>query len=82
MGLDQQAIERRVAKGAKVSLQPLGPQSKTDLTQLLGSYKQELLASGQPEEAAKIDSLLGNLDAHFIRISPVGMQADQSVATE
>ncbi|MFK7692809.1 glutamate synthase-related protein [Paenibacillus sp. HJGM_3] len=82
LGLDTQAIERRVAKGAKVSLQPLGEKSRTDLTELLGAYKQELLATGQSEAAAKIDALLGNLDANFVRISPVGMQADQSVATE
>ncbi|WP_246067636.1 glutamate synthase-related protein [Paenibacillus koleovorans] len=82
LGLDQQAIERRVAKGAKVNIQTLGPQSRTDLTGLLNAYKQELLATGQPEAAAKIDALLGDLDGNFVRISPVGMQADQSVATE
>lgn len=82
MGLDAQAIERRVAKGAKVSIQPLGAQSRSDLTELLGIYRQELHASGQAEAAAQVDELLGDLDAHFVRISPVGMQADQSVATE
>lgn len=82
MGLDAKAIERRIAKGAKVSIQPLGAQSRADLTELLGAYRQELQASGQTEAAAKIDALLADLDAHFVRISPVGMQADQSVATE
>lgn len=82
LGLDTAAIERRVAKGAKVSIQPLGEQSRKDLNELLGIYRNELQASGQPEAAAKIDALLGNLDANFVRISPVGMQADQSVATE
>lgn len=82
MGLDVKAIERRVAKGAKVSIQPLGAQSRKDLTELLGVYRQELQASGQTEAAAKVEALLGNLEANFVRISPVGMQADQSVATE
>ncbi|MDF2725487.1 MAG: glutamate synthase, partial [Paenibacillus sp.] len=82
MGLDVNAIERRVAKGAKVSIQPLGAQSRKDLTELLGTYRDELQGSGQAEAAAQIEALLGDLDAHFVRISPVGMQADQSVATE
>ncbi|MDF2717699.1 MAG: glutamate synthase, partial [Paenibacillus sp.] len=82
MGFDTAAIERRVAKGAKVSIQPLGAQSRKDLSDLLGVYRQELQASGQAEAAAKVATLLGDLDSHFVRISPVGMQADQSVATE
>ncbi|MEF3313555.1 glutamate synthase-related protein [Paenibacillus sp. GYB004] len=82
MGLDTQAIERRIAKGAKVSIQPLGTQSRADLTGLLAAYREELQVSGQTEAAARIEALLGDLDANFVRISPVGMQADQSVATE
>ncbi|WP_223192703.1 glutamate synthase-related protein [Paenibacillus sedimenti] len=82
MGLDQAAIERRIAKGAKVKLESIGVQSKKDLTELLTAYRDELAGSGQSEAAAKIDGLLGNLEENFIRISPVNMQADQSVATE
>ena len=82
MGLDQAAIERRIAKGAKVKLEPIGLQSKKDLTELLTAYHAELANSGQTEAAAKIEGLLSNLEANFIRISPVNMQADQSVATE
>ncbi|MNR12645.1 Glutamate synthase [NADPH] large chain [compost metagenome] len=82
MGLDQAAIERRIAKGAKVKLEPIGLQSKKDLTELLTAYHAELANSGQSEAAAKIEGLLSNLEANFIRISPVNMQADQSVATE
>ncbi|GFZ95723.1 glutamate synthase [Paenibacillus marchantiophytorum] len=82
MGLDQAAIERRIAKGAKVKLETIGVQSKKDLTELLTAYHAELANSGQAEAAAKIEGLLSNLEANFIRISPVNMQADQSVATE
>jgi glutamate synthase (NADPH/NADH) large chain len=82
MGLDQKAIERRIAKGAKVKLEPIGVQSKKDLTELLTAYHGELAGSGQSEAAAKIAGLLNNLEENFIRISPVNMQADQSVATE
>ncbi|MBP1992293.1 glutamate synthase-related protein [Paenibacillus eucommiae] len=82
MGLDVAAIERRVAKGAKVKIEPLGTKSKADLTELLTAYHAELAGSGQDEAAAKITTLLGNLDESFVRIAPVGLQADQSVATE
>ena len=37
MGLDQAAIERRIAKGAKVKIETIGVQSKKDLTELLSS---------------------------------------------
>jgi glutamate synthase (NADPH/NADH) large chain len=82
MGLDLQAIERRVAKGAKVKIEPIGTQSKKDLTELLTPYHSELAGSGQSEAAATIEALLSNLEANFVRIAPVGLQADQSVATE
>ncbi|WP_238392496.1 glutamate synthase-related protein [Paenibacillus antri] len=82
LGLDEAAIKRRVAKGAKVSITALGDKSRADLKELLGIYRSELEKSGQAETAAKIASMLENVDAHFVRISPVTMQADQSVATE
>lgn len=82
MGLDVKAIERRIAKGAKVKIEPVGPKSKTDLNELLGAYRDELAANGQADAAAKIGVLLTDLDANFVRIAPVGLQADQSVATE
>ncbi len=82
MGLDEAAIERRIAKGAKVKIEPIGPQSIKDLNELLGAYRTELANSGQTEAAAKVDHLLNNLETSFVRIAPVGLQADQSVATE
>ena len=82
MGLDRKALERRIAKGAKVNILPIGEKGRADLAELLGAYRDELAASGQSEAAAKIETLLSNLDGHFVKIAPVGMQADQSVATE
>jgi glutamate synthase (NADPH/NADH) large chain len=82
LGFDTAAIARRVAKGAKVSIGAIGAQGLSDLNELLGAYRDELAASGQAEEAAKIEALLADPAAHFVRIAPVGMQADQSVATE
>ncbi|WP_281890152.1 glutamate synthase-related protein [Paenibacillus sp. YYML68] len=82
MGLDEAALQRRIAKGAKVKIEPIGQQSIKDLNELLTIYRDELAATGQAEAAAKIEYLLNNLQASFVRIAPVGLQADQSVATE
>src|SRR5206468_12312382 len=82
MGLDQAAIDRRIAKGAKVKIETIGQQSIKDLNELLGAYHEELIKSGQTEAAEGIQLLLNNLEASFVRIAPVGLQADQSVATE
>ncbi|WP_246315706.1 glutamate synthase-related protein [Paenibacillus foliorum] len=82
MGLDEAAITRRIAKGAKVKIEKIGAQSIKDLNELLGAYHQELLASGQADAAATVDHLLANLEANFVRVAPVNLQADQSVATE
>ncbi|WP_091175368.1 glutamate synthase-related protein [Paenibacillus sp. 1_12] len=82
MGLDEQAITRRIAKGAKVKIEKIGAQSSKDLNELLTAYHQELLGSGQQDAADTIQHLLSNLEISFVRIAPVGLQADQSVATE
>jgi glutamate synthase (NADPH/NADH) large chain len=82
MGLTEAAIERRIAKGAKVKIEKLGSQSVRDLNELLGAYRDELAKHGQQGEADKVQALLNNLEANFVRIAPVGLQADQSVATE
>jgi glutamate synthase (NADPH/NADH) large chain len=82
LGLDVAALQRRVAIGAKVSITKLGELGHSDLNELLGTYKDALLASGQSEAAAKLDALLGDLDSHFVRIAPQHMQVDADIATE
>ncbi|WP_132768704.1 glutamate synthase-related protein [Tepidibacillus fermentans] len=69
-GLDQQAIERRIAKGASVMILPLDEKGRNDLTELLSEYVIQLSKSGQNEAAAKVSHLLENLDQHFVRIIP------------
>jgi len=82
MGLDEAAVKRRIAKGAKVNVLPLDDKGRQDLHELLGAYISALEEAGQTDTAAKVRALLDNVDAHFIRIAPVTLQADQSVATE
>ncbi|SFI57957.1 glutamate synthase-related protein [Thermoflavimicrobium dichotomicum] len=82
MGLDESAIRRRIAKAAKVTLEPLSSKGISDLTELLGAYHEELIQAGQTKQAEKIESLLQNLEKHFIQVIPVKQQADPSISTE
>ncbi|WP_027415594.1 glutamate synthase-related protein [Aneurinibacillus terranovensis] len=82
MGLDEAALKRRIAKAAKVTLQPLSQNGKEDLNYLLGEYIKELQASNQAETAARIQSLLNRAEEHFMMVTPVKEQADPSIATE
>ncbi len=82
MGLDQAAIQRRIAKGANVKIAALNEKSAADLQELLGAYIEELVKSGQTEAAERTKKLLEQPDRHFVRIVPTTQQADQSVATE
>ncbi|MFT9848696.1 glutamate synthase-related protein [Aneurinibacillus sp. REN35] len=82
MGLDQAAIERRIAKAAKVTLAPLSHKGKEDINFLLGEYIAELEASGQQDKAVLIEELKDQAEQHFIMVSPIKEQADPSIATE
>ncbi|RXT04835.1 glutamate synthase-related protein [Ammoniphilus sp. CFH 90114] len=82
MGLDEAAINRRIAKGAKVSLLPLSDKGQSDVVELLNKYIDELKATDQAETAARIEALRDHAGQHFMMLAPVKLQADQSVATE
>ena len=82
MGLTKEAIQRRIAKGAKVSVSDLNAHGKQDIQELLGQYIALLEKDGQVEEATLLKSLLDNPEEHFVQISPVKEQADPSVSTE
>ncbi len=82
LGLDEAALRRRIAKGAKVELKPLDEKGKADIAELLGAYVEELKATDQHEKANEIQRLIAEADRHFRMVVPVRQQADQSVATE
>lgn len=82
LGLDEAALKRRIAKGAKVYLTRIGNRGKKDLTELLGIYHQILLDHGQEAEAAEVMALLLDCERHFVAIVPVTQQADQTISTE
>ncbi len=81
-GLDISAIKRRIAKGAKVKVVSLDSKGKSDLTELLHIYIQELHKSEQTDRAQAINKLILNLDRHFVRIVPESAVIDPSLLTE
>lgn len=82
LGLDEAALRRRIAKGAKVTLQKIDAHAKRDLEELVGGYVAELKKSGQEEEAQQVEALLLHPEQHFMMIKPGMAQTDQDIATE
>ncbi|WP_212934444.1 glutamate synthase-related protein [Robertmurraya siralis] len=82
LGLTKEAIQRRIAKGAKVTVSALSEKGVSDVVELLSQYIDMLKAQGQDEEANKLTLLLQDPEEHFVQVVPVKEQADPSVSTE
>ncbi|KHF29397.1 glutamate synthase subunit alpha [Anoxybacillus sp. BCO1] len=82
MGLTKAALERRIAKGANVAIQPLNEKGKADVKELLRTYIDLLIEHEQHEEAATLQPLLEQPEQHFFQVIPKKEQADPSVSTE
>ncbi|NRD78226.1 glutamate synthase [Bacillus sp. BRMEA1] len=82
LGLTKEAIQRRIAKGAKVSIIELTEKGKQDVNELLTKYCSLLKDNGQAAEASQLQQLLVDPENHFVQITPVKEQADPSVSTE
>ncbi len=77
-GLDREALERRLGKGAKVALLELDDEGMSDVKELLGHYAHELERSEQHEEAQRVRALAANAPAHFLMSVPEREQTDPS----
>ena len=82
LNLDQTAIQRRLAKGAKVVVQEVGENDLKNLRELLTVYAEELKQNHQVEEAQKVLNLLVDWKNTFVRVVPLGHQEEQRFATE
>ncbi|MBE3556459.1 MAG: glutamate synthase [Firmicutes bacterium] len=82
LGLDESALRQRIAKGAKVVLQPLSEQGVQDLEELLTTYAEELVRSGQTDEASWVLNELHHATERFCALVPQSGQTDQSISTE
>jgi glutamate synthase (NADPH/NADH) large chain len=81
-GLDREALERRLGKGAKVAIAELDATGAGDVRELLGWYADELRATGQDAEAERVRGLASDPAAHFLMSVPEREQTDPSVSTE
>lgn len=82
MGLDEDALRRRIAKGAKVALKWLDQNGEKDVAELLTTYARELRKEGQMDAAKKIQSLIDHPSVNFMMIEPGHDITDQDIATE
>jgi len=80
--LDRAALERRKGRGAKAAICELDAQGMLDVQELLGRYAAELEATGQPEEAERINHLAAEPRSHFLMSVPEAEHTDPSVSTE
>ena len=76
------AIQRRLAKGAKVLIQEVGEKDLTNLRDLLTIYADELKHNHQAEESQKVLNMLVDWKNTFVRVVPLGQQEEQRFATE
>jgi glutamate synthase (NADPH) large chain len=81
-GIDREAIERRLGRGAKVELKELDAEGLLDVDDLLGHYAEELRATDQDEEAERVVALAANAADNFLVVLPHKVQADPSISTE
>jgi glutamate synthase (NADPH/NADH) large chain len=82
LNFDQAAIQRRLAKGAKVVVQEVTENDLKNLRELLTVYAEELKQNHQVEEAQKVLNLLVDWKNTFVRVVPLGQQEEQRFATE
>jgi glutamate synthase (NADPH/NADH) large chain len=82
LNFDRDAIRRRVARGARITLSDVDQSDEANLRELLTAYSDELLSSHQPHEADRILDLLQDWRRNFVKIEPVNLQVKQSVSTE
>ncbi|MBL8061492.1 MAG: hypothetical protein JNK32_00615 [Anaerolineales bacterium] len=82
LNFDHAAIQRRLAKGAKVSVQAVDETDLQNLRDMLVMYADELKQNHQGEEAENVLGFLIDWKNTFVRVVPVGLQEEQRFATE
>jgi glutamate synthase (NADPH/NADH) large chain len=81
-GIDRDAIRRRLGEGAKVELKDLDAEGLIDVDDLLRGYCGELRATGQEDEARRMEELAADATSNFLMVMPHKVQADPSISTE
>jgi glutamate synthase (NADPH/NADH) large chain len=82
MGLSEEAMIRRLAKGAKVVVQKLDATGIADVRELMGQYLSALSESERNDKVERLERLLQDPAHHFRMIVPANQQVAQEVSTE
>lgn len=82
MGLDKEAMVRRLAKGAKVVVQSIDDRGIADVRELLGAYGQALADAEREDKASRLARLADRASSHFLMVVPANQQVAQEVSTE
>ncbi len=69
-GFDRAALERRLARGANVTIHDISDEGRADVLELLEKYIAELEKGFQTDEAAAVNSLLKDSKERFVMIVP------------
>nr|MCU0511439.1 glutamate synthase-related protein [Anaerolineae bacterium] len=69
MGLDLQALRRRIAPGSAVDIFPLDEKGADDVHELLSLYIQTLELNNQAEAATPLYTLLKRPQSHFVKLT-------------
>jgi glutamate synthase (NADPH/NADH) large chain len=70
MGLDEQALQRRLAKGAEVAIRPVDETDQQNLQELLTAYLTQLETNEQREEIEMTRLLLRDWRGSFVKAVP------------
>ncbi|HEU4743414.1 MAG TPA: glutamate synthase-related protein [Meiothermus sp.] len=82
MGLTPEAMQRRLAKGAKVVIQKLDERGVADVRELMGVYLAALTQAERHDKVERLERLLLDPAAHFRMVVPANQQVAQEVSTE
>jgi glutamate synthase (NADPH/NADH) large chain len=82
MGFDEEAIRRRIARGAEVDLCPVAGADGDNLREMVAAYADELASNHQQGEAMRALSLLDDWQEQFVKIVPRRPDADAPGAAE
>ena len=65
-----------------MEIRDLDAEGVLDVQELLGHYCEELLATGQEEEGARVAALAADAQSNFLMSIPEQQQTDPSISTE